>query len=89
MKEVSSVLNVRAWPLIWNQVESASSTITIEDARPTSVRYIVDTFGTDLFFAFQTFSKTKYNLHCVPKRTFLDYLYTGQLPQSVDEEGKD
>ena len=24
-----------------------------------------------------------------PERTLLDYLYTGQLPQSVDEEGKD
>ena len=24
-----------------------------------------------------------------PERTLLDYLYTGQLPQSVDEEGRD
>merc|ERR1712012_601161 len=39
-------------------VEAATSTISIEDARPTSVR------------------------------TLLDYLYTGQLPQSVDEEGE-
>ena len=67
------------------KVESTTSTITVEDANPSTVRYYYDYCQHDCqFFHIDLFL---FLFFLYKSRTLLDYLYTGRLPQDGDENG--